>query len=148
MTVDGIKPQQKEESVKISYWVCNVLGHRHRSEKSAKACIMKRKGESGELKKLRRNLSMLEQLMAGEPLVKIARTHYCSDSNITKAVASSLEKARILATEGGGSPYPFRLWKRSDFTDQDLKGELEFLIRILRQREVVLSKLVVSKLVD
>lgn len=135
-------PREREDIVRVRYWACNVIGHRHRNETSAYSCIVKRKGESGELKKISRNVAMLESLMQGDPLVQIAKTYHCSDSNITKAVNSSLAKARRLAEDQGGCPYPPRQWKRADFFAENLRDELTFFIEILRQMEVLLTKVV------
>jgi len=103
---------------------------------------MKRKGESGELKKLRRNLSMLKSLKEGKSLVDISKTHFCSDSNVTIAVNSSINRAWKIAMDLGGCPYKQRSWKRADFTDPDLKKELSFYIEILEEMEVKLTRLV------
>jgi len=135
-------PRRAEDWVRVQYWECNVLGHRHRNRRSAAACIMKRKGESGELKKLKRNLSMLKELKQGQSLVAISRKHHCSDANVTKAVNSSLKKAWEFSKANGGSPYPIRSWKRSDFTDQKLQKELEFFISVLAEMEVKLIRLI------
>ena len=135
-------PRERQDLVRITYWACNVLGHRHRNEISAYSCIVKRKGEPGELKKILRNVAMLEALVLGEPLVTIAKTYHCSDSNITKAVNSSLTKARRRAEAGGGCPYPERTWKRADFADPRLRHELEFFKSILLEMEVTLKKVV------
>jgi hypothetical protein len=103
---------------------------------------MRRKGESGELKKLKRNLSMIVDLKKETPLVAIARKHFCSDSNILQAVNSTLNKAWLFADDSGGAPYERRTWRRINFTDSELDQELEFLTSILYEMRVKLEKLV------
>jgi len=103
---------------------------------------MRRKGESGELKKLKRNLSMIVDLRKETPLVTIAKKHFCSDSNILQAVNSTLNKAWKFADDNGGAPYESRTWRRINFTDSALDKELEFLTSILMEMEVKLAKLV------
>lgn len=137
-----LQPRQAEDWIKIQYWECNVLGHRHRSKRSASACIMIRKGETGELKKLRRNLSMLKDLQKGESLVEISKKHFCSDSNVTIAVNSSINKAWKIFGVNGECPYPQRSWKRADFTNPELQQELNFFVAMLEEMEVKLIKLV------
>lgn len=140
MTED-IEPRRVEQYVKIAYWGCNVLGHKHQTKRSAASCILKRKGEAGELKKLKRNLSMLQSIADGKSFVTISLEHHCSDSNVIKAVNSSINKAWKFANTSGGVPYKLRTWRRSDLTDQELKQELNFFIEILREYEVKLEKL-------
>lgn len=139
---EDLQPRIAEDWVKVQYWECNVIGHRHRSRRSASACIMKRKGESGELKKLKRNLSMLHELKSGTSLVAISKTHFCSDANVTKAVNSSLTKAWKFAHKNGGCPYQQRSWKRDDFTNPERQKELMYFVDVLREMEVKLTKLV------
>lgn len=139
---EGLQPRRAEDWVKVQYWECNVLGHRHRNRRSAAACIMKRKGESGELKKLKRNLSMLHELKSGTSLVAISKTHFCSDANVTKAVNSSLTKAWKFASANSSCPYPHRSWKRDDFTNPKMQKELGYFVEVLSEMEVKLTKLV------
>jgi len=138
---EELQPQQAEDYVLIKYWKCNVIGHRHQSPKAAATCIMKRKGEAGELKKLRRNLAMIEGLRLGLPLVTISKQNYCSDANVTKAASSSLKKAWKFANANGGIKYPYRVWSRADFTDPALRSEIEYLTNILKEMEVKLDGL-------
>lgn len=138
---EQIKPQRGEDWVRIEFWKCNVIGHRHRTPKSAAACIMKRKGEAGELKKLKRNLSMIKCLRSGETLVEVSKRHHCSDSNVTKAVNSTLRKAWKFAAENGGCIYDERSWRYQDFTDSRLRYELDFLVNLLQEMEVKLESL-------
>ena len=139
-----IRPQKAEEYVKIEYWRCNVVGHRHRTERSAASCIVKRKGEAGALKKLQRNISMLVELRGGESIINISKTHFCSDANVTKTVSSMLNKAWKIDYEGGRSPYSPRQWRRADFTDPSLEKELDHLTNILLEMEVKLRKILNS----
>jgi hypothetical protein len=103
---------------------------------------MRRKGESGDLKKLKRNLSMIADLRKETPLVNIAKKHFCSDSNILQAVNSTLNKSWRFASENGGAPYEHRTWRRINFTNPDLVRELDYLVSILVEMEVKLIKLV------
>lgn len=137
-----LEPKLKEDWVKVEYWECNVLGHRHKSRKAAAACIMKRKGESGELKKLIRNLSMIESLSKGKSVSTIANDHHCTSPNVIKAANSSMTKAWKFANANGGTPYKSRSWKVADFTDDTLYNERRFLIDILQEMEVKLAELV------
>lgn len=136
-------PRKIEEYTKIEYWSCNVLGHRHKTEHSASACMERRKGEAGELKKLRRNLSMIHEIVVEKkPFSSVSKQHFCSEPNVIKAVNSSLNKAWKFAKTNGGIPYPQRTWKRTDLMNPELKNELDFLIGILEEQAVVLNKLV------
>jgi hypothetical protein len=138
---NDLEPTLSEDWVKIQYWECNVLGHRHKTSRAASACIIKRKGESGELKKLSRNLSMVRCLRNGNSITSISKAHHCSDPNVIKAVNSSLTKAWKLAHARGGSPYPDRTWKIPDFTDKTKNNQLNFLMGILEEVEVKLKEL-------
>jgi len=102
--------------------------------------MMKRKGEAGELKKLKRNLAMLHKLRQNESLTTISRSHFCSDSNVVNAVNSSLRKAWKFSNENGGNPYPRRSWLRDDFTNDMLVPELNFYVTVLLELEVKLIK--------
>lgn len=137
-----IEPKKVTEYVKVEYWQCNVLGHRHRTKKSAAACMARHKGEAGELKKLTRNISMLKAVRAGHTLSQIALSHYCSDTNVVKAINSSLKKAWRFARDNGGNPYELRSWRHPDLTNPDLQKELDFLNDILLEHEVKLQTLV------
>jgi hypothetical protein len=103
---------------------------------------MKRKGESGELKKLKRNLSMIESLARGMPVSTIANDHHCTSPNVIKAANSSMVKAWKFAKENGGTPYRSRSWRVADFTEDTLKKERDFFLDILREMEVMLEALV------
>lgn len=139
---DGIEPKLEEDYIKIQYWKCNVLGHRHRSKHAAISCMTKRKGEAGELKKLHRNISMIEHLRGGVSIQAISYKHNCSSPNVIKAVNSSLKKAWNFSHRHGGCPYPFRVWNIHEFEQQELQKELQFLLEILYEIEVKLKKLV------
>ena len=140
MTED-IEPQLEEDYVKIQYWKCHVLGHRHRTKKAAATCMLKRKGESGELKKLQRNISMIQHLQQGEPIQHISNTHNCSSPNVIKAVNSSLKKAWNYSHQHGGCPYPQRNWTVNNFIEDNLQKELSFLMEVLLEQEVKLKRL-------
>lgn len=136
-----LEPTLAEDWVKIQYWECNVLGHRHKTSRAAAACIVKRKGESGELKKLSRNLSMMRCLIKGNSITSISKAHHCSDPNVIKAVNSSLTKAWKISDENGGAPYADRTWKIPDFTDEAKRPQLNYLMEILVEVEVKLKEL-------
>lgn len=133
-------PRKVGEYIKIEFWKCNVVGHRHRTERSALACMSIKPGEAGELKKLKRNLAMLYKLRQYESPTKIAKEHNCSDSNVVNAVNSSLKKAWRFANENGGNPYPRRGWLREDFVNDSLIPELNHYVGILLEMEVKLIK--------
>lgn len=135
-----VLPRFVTEHVKIEFWKCNVVGHRHRTEKSAKACMAKKPGEAGELRKLKRNLAMMSKLRQYESPTKIANEHDCSDSNVFKAVNAALKKAWRFANENGGNPYPRRIWVRDDFINDRLVAELNHYTTILLEMEVKLIK--------
>ena len=137
-----LEPKLTEDWVKIQYWECNVLGHRHKSRKAAAGCIMKRKDESGELKKLTRNLSMIRSLMKGMPVSIISNNHHCTSPNVIKAANSSMSKAWKFASANGGCPYKSRNWKVADFSDDSLNNELTFHLDILQEMEVKLAELI------
>ena len=139
---ENIEPQLEEDWVKIEYWKCYVIGHRHRSKKAAASCMMKRKGEAGELKKLQRNLSMIECLRKGQPIQRISNSHNCSSPNVIKAVNSTLKKAWTFAQEHGGCPYPKRQWAIHDFPKEELQKELQFFLDLMYETEVTLKELV------
>ena len=142
---DRSSPRKVEEYIKTEYWACNVLGHRHKTQHSAASCMERRKGEAGELKKLKRNLSMIHGIVhEKQPFSAVSKAHFCSEPNVIKAVNSSLSKAWRFAKKNGGVPYPARTWKRTDLVNPELKKELDFLIEILKEKEVVLTKLVNS----
>ena len=108
--------------------------------------MQRRKGEAGELKKLRRNLSMIRDIVVHhKPFSVVSREHFCSEPNVIKAVNSSLGRAWTFAKENGGAPYPRRVWKRTDLIDEKLGPELKFLLDILMEQEVKLEKLVESR---
>ncbi|PNV83830.1 MAG: hypothetical protein C0610_16765 [Desulfobacteraceae bacterium] len=136
-----LEPTLAEDWIKIQYWECNVLGHRHKTSRAAAACIVKRKGESGELKKLTRNLSMMRCLRKGNSITSISKQHHCSDPNVIKAVNSSLNKAWNISQKNNGAPYDNRTWKIPDFTNPTRENELCFLIGILEEVEIKLKEL-------
>jgi hypothetical protein len=84
---------------------------------------------------------MIQSIREGKSFVQISKEHYCSDSNIIKAVNSSLNKAWKYAKQNGGNPYPVRTWKRSDLVNPEMRVELVFLLEILKEHEVKLTEL-------
>ena len=142
MTED-IEPKLEEDYIRIQYWKCHVLGHRHKTKKAAASCMLKRKGEAGELKKLSRNISMIENLRNGTSIQIISNTHNCSSPNVIKAVNSTLKKAWHYSEKNSGKcPYDLRIWHIHDFPKTELQAELNFLMEILYEMEVKLRKLV------
>lgn len=139
--IEDLEPKLEEDWVRIQYWKCYVLGHRHRTKKAAASCMLKRKGEAGELKKLSRNISMIKCLMTGTTIQQISMQHNCSSPNVTKAVNSSLNKAWRFSKQHGGCPYAKRSWTPQDFMDATLSPELNFLMDILTEMEVKLEEL-------
>lgn len=140
------EPIEITEHVKVTWWRCNVMGHRHTSRQAAAACMTKRKGEAGELRKLLRNLAMIEKLREGHNLVTIASEHNCSDGTVMKAVNSSLAKAYKLVCEAvGNSPYPKHTWMRGDFLDSKRQKELDFYVGVLKEYSVKLERLASEK---
>jgi hypothetical protein len=139
---EEIHPLRGEDWIRVEFWKCNVLGHRHQSKKAAAACILRRKGEVGELRRLQRDLAIISKLRSGHSLVSIAKQFYCSDSNVMKAANSSLRKAWKFAKASGGSQYQTRSWKLKDFTEQNLQQELDYFYNIMREMEVKLKSLV------
>ncbi len=133
-------PERITEVVKVDRWTCNVIGHRHRDSTSAAQCMAKRKGEIGELKKLRRNISILQDIRKGTPLTRVSERHACSDTNVIKAVNSMLSRARALTNPA--CPYPARKWTRAMLVDPRLTREIEWLLKVLQEHEVQLAKLV------
>ncbi len=131
-------PGYFEEYVRVRYWTCNVVGHRHMTEQSARSCMTKRKGEASELKKLRRRLAMLADIRAGMSMSQVSRRNACSDTNPMKAVPVMLKKAYGLA---GASPYAPRNWTRADLLNPDLQAELDWYVQILLEAEVKLANL-------
>lgn len=103
---------------------------------------MRRKGEAGELKKLERNIAILEGLRKGVSFGELANKHNCSDSNIIKAANSCLTKAWRMANKQNSIPYKCKTWKREEFVDPTRKAELDCLMEILRETEVKLRELV------
>lgn len=135
----GAGPRCVEEYARIVYWTCNVFGHRHKDEPSAHLCMMKRKGEIGYLKKLRRNLAMIAAVRAGEPIVSVGYRFACSDTNVIKAINSTLRRAYGLSK---ASPYPVREWRRVDLMNAGAGSELEWLIGRLKELESKLGGMV------
>lgn len=132
---DPRSPKLIEDYVRVTYWSCDVVGHRHATERAAHRCIGLRPGERGSASRLSRNLRFLDRIMAGDPIVDVAREGGCVPSNVAKAVLSMLLDAQRCS----GSPYPWGHWsiRRLRANGREDPG-LAHLVRYLREEEAKL----------
>jgi len=131
---DPRSPKLIEDYVRVTYWSCDVVGHRHATERAAHRCIGLRPGERGSASRLSRNLRFLDSILAGERIDEIARAGGCVPSNVAKAVLSMLLDAHRAA----GSPYPWGHWTIRRLRQAQDDPGLAHLVRYLREEEAKL----------
>ena len=135
MTKETRSPTLVEDWVRVTYWSCDVVGHRHATERAAHRCIGLRPGERGSASRLSRNLRFLDEIMAGDSVAVVAARGGCVPSNVAKAILTMLLDAQRCS----GSPYPWGHWsiRRLRACGREDPG-LSHLVRYLREEEAKL----------
>lgn len=135
MTKETRSPTLVEDWVRVTYWSCDVVGHRHATERAAHRCIGLRPGERGSASRLSRNLRFLDEIMAGDSVATVAARGGCVPSNVAKAILAMLLDAQRCS----GSPYPWGHWsiRRLRACGREDPG-LAHLVRYLREEEAKL----------
>ncbi len=135
MAKETRSPTLVEDWVRVTYWSCDVVGHRHATERAAHRCIGLRPGERGSASRLSRNLRFLDEIMAGDSVAVVAARGGCVPSNVAKAILAMLLDAQRCS----GSPYPWGHWsiRRLRACGREDPG-LAHLVRYLREEEAKL----------
>jgi hypothetical protein len=131
-------PKYKEEIIRVGYWSCNTLSHKHRTEQGALSCIQRRRGERGELERWKSSL-MLLRLLRDEAELSISAIAFeanCSDTNVLKSVNTAIRKVRQVSC----AHLPDVRWIREDFLDKSNKGKLDRLQQAMGERISLLEQ--------